>query len=69
MSAQLSPEQIVRKFFDCYTSGRPEDFDHTVAPDYVDYGHDWTAQRQANAHNRRGRTPPEPTGRGPASPV
>ena len=39
MSAQLSPEDVVRKFFDCYTNGRPEDFDEVVAPDYVDYGH------------------------------
>ena len=36
---QLSPEDVVRKFFDCYTNGRPEDFDEVVAPDYVDYGH------------------------------
>jgi ketosteroid isomerase-like protein len=35
----LSPEDVVRKFFDCYTNGRPEDFDEVVAPDYVDYGH------------------------------
>ena len=27
MSAQSSPEDVVRKFFDCYTNGRPEDFD------------------------------------------
>jgi hypothetical protein len=27
-------------FFDCYTSGRPEDFDECVASDYVDYGHE-----------------------------
>jgi SnoaL-like domain len=40
MSAQLSPEGAVRKFFDCYTNGRPEDFDECVAPDYVDYGHE-----------------------------
>ena len=39
MSAQLSPEDVVRKFFDCYTNGRPEDFDEVVAPDYLDYGH------------------------------
>jgi hypothetical protein len=39
VSAQLSPEQTVRKFFDCYTDGRPEDFDECVAPDYSDYGH------------------------------
>lgn len=39
VSAQLKPEDIVRKFFDCYTNGRPEDFDEVVAPDYVDYGH------------------------------
>jgi quinol monooxygenase YgiN len=36
--AQMSPEEVVRKFFDCYTNGRPEDFDEVVAPDYVDYG-------------------------------
>jgi hypothetical protein len=39
VSAQLKPEDGVRKFFDCYTNGRPEDFDEVVAPDYVDYGH------------------------------
>lgn len=39
MSEQLSPEEVVRKFFDCYTDGRPEDFDKVVAPDYLDYGH------------------------------
>jgi ketosteroid isomerase-like protein len=36
---QLSPEDVVRRFFDCYTNGRPEDFDEICAPDYVDYGH------------------------------
>jgi hypothetical protein len=40
VSAPMSPEQAVRKFFDCYTNGRPEDFDQCVAPDYVDYGHE-----------------------------
>jgi hypothetical protein len=40
MSAELHPEEAVRKFFDCYTKGRPEDFDECVAPDYVDYGHE-----------------------------
>ena len=35
----MSPEEAVRKFFDCYTNGRPEDFDTVVAPDYLDYGH------------------------------
>jgi hypothetical protein len=35
----MDPEQAVRKFFDCYTNGRPEDFSQCVAPDYVDYGH------------------------------
>jgi hypothetical protein len=35
-----SPEEAVRKFFDCYTNGRPQDFDECVAPDYVDYGHE-----------------------------
>ena len=39
VSARLKPEDVVRKFFDCYTNGRPEDFDEVVAPDYVDYGH------------------------------
>lgn len=39
MSAPLSPEEVVRKYFDCYTNGRPEDFDDVVAPDYIDYGH------------------------------
>jgi len=32
-------EEAVRKFFDCYSNGRPEDFDECVAPDYLDYGH------------------------------
>jgi SnoaL-like domain len=36
----LSPEEAVREFFDCYTSGRPEDFDQCVSPEYVDYGHE-----------------------------
>jgi SnoaL-like domain len=35
----MSAEEVVRAFFDCYTSGRPEDFDQVVAADYVDYGH------------------------------
>jgi hypothetical protein len=39
VSAQLSPEEAVRKFYDCYTDGRPENFDECVAPDYADYGH------------------------------
>jgi hypothetical protein len=39
MSAHMSPEESVRKFFDCYTNGRPQDFDECVAPDYIDYGH------------------------------
>ncbi len=39
MSEQLSPEDVVREFFDCYTNARPQDFDGVVAPDYVDYGH------------------------------
>ena len=34
MIAQLSPEDVVCKFFDCYTKGCPEDFDEVVAPDY-----------------------------------
>jgi hypothetical protein len=32
----VSPEEAVRKFFDCYTNGRPEDFDECVAPGYAD---------------------------------
>jgi hypothetical protein len=36
----MRPEEAVRAFFDCYTDGRPEDFDECVAPDYVDYGHE-----------------------------
>lgn len=35
----MSPDEAVRRFFDCYTNGRPEEFDECVAPDYVDYGH------------------------------
>ena len=35
----MNPEDVVRKFFDCYSEGRPEDFDEVVAPDYLDYGH------------------------------
>jgi hypothetical protein len=35
----MSPEEVVREFFDCYTSGRPEDFEKVVTPDYLDYGH------------------------------
>lgn len=38
-SAQISPEEVVRKFFDCYTNGHPEDFDQVIASDYTDYGH------------------------------
>ena len=40
MNAAASPEEAVRKFFDCYTNSRPEDFDECVATDYVDYGHE-----------------------------
>ena len=40
MSDPIGPETAVRKFFDCYTNGRPEDFDDCVANDYVDYGHE-----------------------------
>ena len=39
MSAELAPDEVVRKFFDCYTEGRPQDFDQVVTPDYIDYGH------------------------------
>ena len=39
VGARLKPEDVVRKFFDCYTNGRPEDFDEVIAPDYLDYGH------------------------------
>ncbi len=51
MSAQLSPEEAVRKFFDCYTRGRPEDFDECVAPDYLDYGHEPPGIGPAGARN------------------
>jgi hypothetical protein len=27
----MTPEEAVRTFFDCYTNGRPEDFDECVA--------------------------------------
>ena len=40
MNAPARPEEAVRKFFDCYTNGRPEDFDECVGTDYVDYGHE-----------------------------
>ena len=39
MSAQSSHEDVVRRFFDCYTNGHPGDSDEVVAPDYIDYGH------------------------------
>jgi SnoaL-like domain len=39
MSATQTPEDAVRMFFDCYTRGHPEDFDQSVGPDYLDYGH------------------------------
>jgi hypothetical protein len=39
VSVELTPEEVVRGFFDCYTNGRPRDFDQFVAPDYLDYGH------------------------------
>jgi hypothetical protein len=39
VSTELTPEAVVRKFFDCYTNGRPQDFDEVVAADYIDYGH------------------------------
>ena len=29
----------MRKFFACYPSGRPDDFDEVVAADYIGYGH------------------------------
>jgi SnoaL-like domain len=35
----MSPDEVVRRFFDCYTEGRPQGFDEVVAPDYMDYGH------------------------------
>jgi hypothetical protein len=40
MTAQLSPEEAVRRFFDCYSRGRPEEFEDCVAADYADYGHE-----------------------------
>jgi hypothetical protein len=36
VSVQLSPEDVVRKFFDCYTNGCTEDSDEVVAADYLD---------------------------------
>jgi hypothetical protein len=39
VSSELAPDEVVRKFFDCYTEGRPQDFGQVVAPDYIDYGH------------------------------
>src|ERR1700733_400855 len=51
MSAELTPEEAVRKFFDCYTNGRPEDFDLCVAPDYTDYGHTPPGIRPAGARD------------------
>jgi ketosteroid isomerase-like protein len=39
MTDDRSPEQLVRRFFACYSEGRPEDFDQVVAADYQDYGH------------------------------
>jgi hypothetical protein len=39
MSPRLSPEEVVRQYFGCYTNARPEDFGEVVAPDYIDYGH------------------------------
>jgi SnoaL-like domain len=53
VSARLSPEQVVRKFFDCYTNGRPEEFDEVVAPDYVDYGHTPPGRGPAGARDDR----------------
>jgi ketosteroid isomerase-like protein len=39
VTTQFTPEEAVRAYFDCYSDGRPADFDQVVAPDYVDYGH------------------------------
>ena len=39
MTVKHSPEEAVRGFFDCYTSGHPADFERFVSADYVDYGH------------------------------
>jgi ketosteroid isomerase-like protein len=39
ITQELSPQDVVRRLYDCYNNGRPEDFDEVVAPDYVDYGH------------------------------
>ena len=40
MSNPVGPEEAVRKFFECYSTGHPENFDQCVAPDYLDYGHE-----------------------------
>ena len=54
MSEQLGPEEVVREFFDCYSAGRPEDFDQVVAPDYLDYGHTPPGQGPAGARDDYG---------------
>jgi hypothetical protein len=51
VETQRSPEEVVRKFFDCYTQGRPEDFDEVVAPDYLDFGHDPTGRGPQGARD------------------
>jgi hypothetical protein len=43
----MSPEEAVRKFFDCYTNGRPEEFDTVVAPDYL-----WTGTLPSGSQYR-----------------
>lgn len=35
----MTPEEVVRAYFDAYSEGHPERFDELVSPDYVDYGH------------------------------
>jgi SnoaL-like protein len=38
MTAEASPEEVVRHFYDCYNS-RSDDLKTVCVPDYVDYGH------------------------------
>jgi ketosteroid isomerase-like protein len=35
----MSPEEVVRAYFDAYSEGQPDRFDQLVSADYTDYGH------------------------------
>jgi ketosteroid isomerase-like protein len=39
VTGETDAEAVVRRYFDCYSQGKPEEFDQVVAPDYTDYGH------------------------------